>query len=122
MSYPLAEHENTRSSQIMDRKRLETTIEKHIHGLVNEVKESTVDFTVLTVRKRYPDIDRDHLSIILDVVRTGIDNGFMTSIDRYMTRLDKDLTELTASDVPLEIGRITPDPKTKTKKSKSVKA
>jgi len=91
----------------MDRKRLETTIEKNIHGLVNEIKESTVDFTVLTVRKKYPSIDRDHLSIILDVVRTGIDNGFMVSIDRYMTKLDKELTEITESAVPLEIGRTT---------------
>lgn len=108
----------------MDRKRLETTIEKNMHGLVEEVKESTVDFTVLTVRKKYPAIDRDHLAIILDVVRMGIDNGFMTSIDRYMTRLDKDLTELTDSTVPLEIGRTTtPETKKtpKAKKSKSVK-
>lgn len=108
----------------MDRKRLETTIEKNIHGLVNEVKESTVDFTVLTVRKKYPDVNRDHLAIILDVVRMGIDNGFMTSIDRYMTRLDKDLTELTDSTLPLEIGRTTtPESKKapKVKKSKSVK-
>jgi hypothetical protein len=97
----------------MDRKRLETAIEKNIHGLVDEVKESTVDFTVLTVRKKYPEIDRDQLSIVLDIVRTGIDNGFMTTIDRYMKRLDKDLTELTEASVPLEIGRPT-TPKIKT--------
>jgi len=109
----------------MDRKRLETTIEKNIHGLVNEVKESTVDFTVLTIRKKHPEIDRDQLSMILDVVRVGIDNGFMTSIDRYMTRLDKDLTELTDSTLPLEIGRTTtPETKKtpKAKKSQSAKA
>lgn len=109
----------------MDRKRLETTIEKNIHGLVNEVKESTVDFTVLTIRKRHPEIDRDQLSMILDVVRVGIDNGFMTSIDRYMTRLDKDLTELTDSTLPLEVGPTTaPETKKapKAKKSKSVSA
>ena len=88
----------------MDRKRLETAIEKNIHGLLSEIKESTVDFTVLTVRKKYPEIDREQLTVVLDIVRTAIDNGFMTSIDRYMGRLDKELTELTEQENPLDAG------------------
>lgn len=87
-----------------DRKHLETAIEKNIHALLNEIKESTVDFTVLTVRKKHPEIDREQLTLILDIVRTGIENGFMTSIDRYMGRLDKELTELTGEENPLDTG------------------
>ncbi len=87
-----------------DRKRLETAIERNIHGLLNEIKESAVDFTVLTVRKKHPEIDREQLTVVLDIVRTAIDNGFMTSIDRYMGRLDKELTELTDEENPLDVG------------------
>lgn len=82
----------------MDRKKLEMEIERHIHGLVNEVKEHVVDFTVLTIRKRHPEIDRAQLSIILDIVRQGVDDGFMTRIDRFMGKLDKSLADFTRND------------------------
>ena len=108
----------------MDRKRLETAIERNIHGLLSEIKESTVDFTVLTVRKKHPEIDREQLSLILDVVRTGIENGFMTSIDRYMGRLDKELTELTGNENPLDAGTPTKTDRTpgKSKRARTVSA
>ena len=87
----------------MDRKKLEMEIERHIHGLVSEVKEHVVDFTVLTIRKRHPEIDRAQLSIILDIGRQGIDDGFMTRIDRFMGKLDKSLADFTRNDEnPLE--------------------
>lgn len=82
----------------MDRKKLEMEIERHIHGLVSEVKEHVVDFTVLTIRKRHPEIDRAQLSIILDIVRQGVDDGFMTRIDRFMGKLDKSLADFTRND------------------------
>jgi len=106
----------------MDRKRLETAIEKNIHGLLNEVKESTVDFTVLAIRKKHPEINRDHLTIVLDIVRNAIENGFMTSIDRYMGRLDKDLTELTYQENPLDVGLPTATSRTpgKSKRARTV--
>lgn len=106
----------------MDRKRLETAIEKNIHGLLSEIKESTVDFTVLTVRKKYPEIDREQLTVVLDIVRTAIDNGFMTSIDRYMGRLDKELTELTEQENPLDAGLSTKTERTpgKSKRARTV--
>jgi hypothetical protein len=107
-----------------DRKRLETAIEKNIHGLLNEIKESTVDFTVLTVRKKHPEIDREQLSVILDVVRAGIENGFMTTIDRYMGKLDKELTELTGDENPLDAGTPTKTDRTpgKSKRARTVSA
>jgi len=106
----------------MDRKRLETTIERNIHGLLNEIKESAVDFTVLTVRKKHPEIDREQLTVVLDIIRTAIDNGFMTSIDRYMGKLDKDLTELTDQENPLDAGLSTKVERTpgKSKRARTV--
>lgn len=82
----------------MDRKKLEMEIERQIHGLLTEVKEHVVDFTVLTIRKRHPEIDRDQLSKILEIVRQGIDDGFMTRIDRFMGKLDKSLADFTKDD------------------------
>ena len=106
----------------MDRKRLETAIEKIIHGLLSEIKESTVEFTVLTVRKKSPEIDPEQLTVVLDIVRTAIDNGFMTSIDRYMGRLDKELTELTEQENPLDAGLSTKTERTpgKSKRARTV--
>lgn len=82
----------------MDRKKLEMLIERQIHGLISEVKEHVEDFTVLTIRKRHPEIDRAQLSVILEIVRQGIDDGFMTRIDRFMGKLDKDLADFTGND------------------------
>ena len=106
----------------MDRKRLETTIEKNIHGLLSEIKESAVDFTVLTIRKKHPEIDREQLTVVLDIVRLAIDNGFMTSIDRYMGKLDKELTELTNQENPLDAGLSTKTDRTpgKSKRARTV--
>lgn len=90
------------------RKKLETEVERQIHALVAEVKEHVVDFTVLTVRKRHPDIDREQMSRILDIVRQGIDDGFMTKIDRFMGKLDNSLTEFSGAENPLEQEGSTP--------------
>jgi len=103
----------------MDRKRLETEIEKHMHGLVAEVGEHVVDFTVLTVRKRHPGINREQLTLILDIVRQGIDDGFMTRIDRFMGKLDGSLTQFTAEENPLDQVGVTKETQTGTKKGKA---
>lgn len=92
----------------MDRKKLETAIERQIHALINEVKEHVVDFTVLTVRKKHPEIDRDQMAKLLEVVQQGIDDGFMTKIDRFMGRLDNSLTEFSGEENPLEQDVSTP--------------
>ena len=87
----------------MDRKKLEMLIERQIHALISEVKEHVVDFTVLTIRKRHPEIDRAQLSKILEIVQQGIDDGFMTKIDRFMGRLDTSLTEYAGEADPLDV-------------------
>lgn len=89
----------------MDRKRLEMAIERQIHGLVSEVKEHVEDFTVLTVRKRHPQIDREQLAVILEIMRQAIDDGFMTRIDRFMGKLDKELVEFTGDETSMRSGK-----------------
>ena len=103
-------------------------IERNVHSLVSEVKEHVEDFTVLTVRKQHPDINRDHLALIMSIVRQAVDDGFMTKIDKFMGRLDESLVKFVAEANPLEpkSGQPAPSPKgtkgtrkTSTKKSAS---
>lgn len=75
------------------RKKLETNIERQVHGLVSEIREHVVDFTVLKVRRSHPNLDREQLTVVLDIVKQAIDDGFLTRVDRFMKKLDKSLNE-----------------------------
>jgi len=75
------------------RKKLETNIERQIHGLVSDIREHVVDFTILKIRKQHPNLDREQLTVVLEVVKQAIDDGFLTRIDRFMKKLDKSLDE-----------------------------
>ncbi len=86
----------------MDRKRIEAEIEKQLHKFVMACAEHAVDFTVLTARKRYPGINREEMSAILDLMRQGVDNAFLTKIDLFMSGLDNVLVEATEQENPLQ--------------------
>lgn len=75
------------------RKKLETNIERQIHGLVSDIREHVVDFTVLKVRKHHPNLDREQLSVVLEVVKQAIDDGFLTRVDRFMKKIESSLEE-----------------------------
>lgn len=79
------------------RKKLETNVERQMHGLVSEIREHVVDFTVLKVRRSYPEIDRDQLTKILEIVKAGVDDGFMTKVDRFVKKLDESLVDFAES-------------------------
>lgn len=83
------------------RKKLETSVERQVHSLVSEIREHVVDFTVLKVRRSHPDLDRDQLTLVLDIVKQAIDDGFMTRVDRFMKKLDRSLDEFN-DDVSVE--------------------
>lgn len=83
-----------------DRKKLEVEIEKQLHRFLTMVSEHAVDYTVLTVRKKNPDIDREHMSVILDTVRKGIDDGFMSNVDRFMSKIDEALLDFSSQENP----------------------
>jgi hypothetical protein len=75
------------------RKKLETNIERQIHSLVSEIREHVVDFTVLKVRRSHPELDREQLAVVLEIVKHAIDDGFLTRVDRFMKKLDRSLED-----------------------------
>lgn len=77
-------------------------VERNIHGLVGEVREHVEDFTVLTIRRKHPEIDRDQLTTVMAIVRQAIDDGFMTKIDKFMHKLDDSFTKFVEEANPLE--------------------
>lgn len=75
------------------RRKLELEIEKQLHRFTTMVKEHVTDYTVLTVRKHHPELDRNQLTKVLEIVSSGIDDGFMMNIDQFMKNLDSVLLE-----------------------------
>jgi hypothetical protein len=73
--------------------KLTTEIEKTIHGHVQTIKESSIDFVVLYIRRNNINVDRDSLAKILEVFRIAIDNEHLNNVDKFLQNLDKTLTE-----------------------------
>lgn len=72
--------------------KLRTEVERQLYDFVNQIKEHVQDYTVLTIRKRTGEnFDREQLTKTLDIVRAGIDDAFMTKIERFMNKLDASL-------------------------------
>jgi len=76
------------------KEKLTTEIERKLHKHIQVIKESSIDFTVLYIRRNNIDVDRDSLAKICEVFRKAIDNEHMTHIDRFLADLDKTLTEV----------------------------
>jgi len=74
------------------KEKLTTEIERKLFQHIQTVKESSVDFTVLYIRRNNIDVDRDSLTKICDVFRIAIDNEHRNAVDRFLAELDKSLT------------------------------
>lgn len=77
------------------KEKLTTEIERTLHKHIGTVKESSIDFVVLYIRKKNIDVDRDSLSKILEIFRMAIDNEHMNNVDRFLKELDSTLTDFT---------------------------
>lgn len=75
------------------KEKLTTEIEKTLHKHMTSVKEGSVDFVVLYIRRNNIDVDRDSLAKILDIFRIALDNEHLNKIDKFLLDLDKTLTE-----------------------------
>jgi len=84
-----------------ERAKLETAIEKEVFNLLRAVKEHTRDFTVLKIRRQYGEVDRETMTLVLDVVDQAIMDGFHTNIDKVMKNLDKPLSKFADEENPL---------------------
>lgn len=78
------------------RDKLNTTIERTVHKHVQRIKEATIDFTQLYIRRNNIEVDRPSLAAILDIVSQGIDSEHMNKLDVFMSELDKDLAAFEA--------------------------
>ena len=85
------------------RQKLETQIEKQLHNFVEECREHAVDYAVLAAKKKHRHLDREQMSIVLDLLKEGTSDGYFQGIDRFMKKLDAALTEYTdGEENPLE--------------------
>jgi hypothetical protein len=73
--------------------RLNTAVEKSIHRHVQRIKESTVDFVHLYVRRNNIDLDRPTMAKVLEIVSEGLTSEHMNKLDMFMRELDDTLTE-----------------------------
>lgn len=86
----------------MSRQKLEAQIEKQLHKFLTEVVEHAIDFTVLSARKKFPNADKAEIIKLLELVRSGSDDGFLQGVDRFMKKLDAALVEYTDEESPLK--------------------
>lgn len=76
-----------------NRDKLNTAVEKAIHRHVQRVKESTIDFVHLYVRRNNVELDRPTLARVLEIVSEGLTSEHMNKLDLFMKELDDTLTE-----------------------------
>lgn len=87
----------------MDRKKLETKIERETYKFINMIKESSADHVMLWANRNRVDIDLGLLQTILDQYKASIENEYMGKVDHLLKGLDKELTAYTSEPNPLPL-------------------
>lgn len=85
----------------MDRKKLETAVERQTYKFINMIKESASDTVMLWANRNRVDIDGALLERILEQYKNAIENEYMGKVDHLMAGLDKELTKFTEVENPL---------------------
>lgn len=102
------------------RLKLDTTIEKELHKLIDKVAEHTWDFTHLYLRRNGFEIDKQVLETILNVAKLGIMDGYQRQVnffhDGIRKALDEAIPEVTAETDPF-IPKTSEKTKEKSKKT-----
>lgn len=99
----------------MDRKLLETAIEKRTFQFLTMIKESASDSVMLWANRNRVDVDVSMLQRILDQYKAAIENEYLGKLDHFMKSLDKDLSKFSEQENPLPL---TDSSKPKRKNSK----
>jgi hypothetical protein len=84
-----------------NRAKLETAIEREVFKFVREIKEHVFDHTMLYVRRNNLDIDGQVLRVVLDIVDKAVLDGYQREVDRFMSNLDKSLSQFSDEENPL---------------------
>lgn len=85
----------------MDRKKLETTVERETYKFISMIKESASDSVMLWANRNRVDIDLGLLQRVLDQYKAAMDTECMGKMDHFMKGLDKELTKFTEVENPL---------------------
>jgi hypothetical protein len=86
----------------MDRKKLDTLIEKEVYHLVSNIKNHTQSFMHLAARKRGLKVDSQLLDVFNELLALGIEDGFQTQIDLFNQGIGKALDKYTAEENPTQ--------------------
>lgn len=84
----------------MDRKVLETLIEKEVYVYFNEIKELMCDHTMIFLNKNNVAVDRDMVQGILNIAKAGLEDGMLSRMDKFKAKLDKGLEAFTETENP----------------------
>lgn len=85
----------------MDRRKLETAIEKNTYKFVTMIKESASDAVMLWANKNRVDVDTVLLQRILDQYKVALESEYLSKSDLFMKGLDKDLEAFSGQENPL---------------------
>lgn len=80
------------------RDQINLVVERALHRHIQRIKEATVDFTQLYIRKNNIVVDRPSMAAVLDIVSKGIDSESMNKLDIFMKELNESLSEFDAED------------------------
>lgn len=92
-----------KDKEVMDRKKLETAIERQTYKFLTMIKESASDTVMLWANRNRVDIDMALLQKILDQYKNAIENEYLGKVDIFMKNLDKDLLEFSGEENPLPL-------------------
>lgn len=84
------------------RSKLQTSIERSIHKLVDNVAEHTYDFVHIYVRRNHIDLEPNQLKATLEIVKIAIKDGFLTKLDFFNADIQKALDDYTLEESPLD--------------------
>ncbi len=87
---------------MMNRNQLETEIEKQTHKFVSKIREHTYDFTHIYAMRNKLGIDKAVLEQVLGIVRTAINDGFMSKVDDFKKDIQKSLDQFTETENPTQ--------------------
>jgi len=84
------------------RQKLETAIEREAYKFLNMIKEGASDSVMLWANRKRVDIDVQLLQKVLDQYKAALESEFLTKVEHMMKGLNKDLTEFTEQENPLQ--------------------
>lgn len=87
----------------MDRKRLETAIERQTFKFLTMIKESASDSVMLWANRNRVDVDVVLLQKILDQYKMAIENEYLGKVDHFMKNLDVEITRFSEQENPLQL-------------------